>query len=392
MADSIYDVVVVGGGVMGWSTAYYLLKFDRQLHVVVIEMDPALKNSSTLLSDGNTRIQFNVKENVEMSLYGLEILDRFADEMAVGDFSPDISFRRQGNLFLVDEAGYDEAMRGLEQQKRLGCHVEWLAAADILRRYPLFKLEGIIGGTFGSSDGTMDPLSVLNGYKNKAMELGAGFIHDEVSSLRNDARGIVGISLISGKQLSTGNVVNCAGAWASKLARTAGVVLPVQPVKRQVFVIETTIRPSSVLPLIAFPSGLYLIHEGQSYFMCGRSLPDDSIGFEFNWEQRKFEEILWPELIEYMPSFERLKVVRGWAGLYAVNTFDGNAILGEWPDLKGFYLANGFSGHGFQQCHAVGRYLAEMILGRPYSLDLSIFDPVRILNNKPVFENRQRIV
>jgi glycine/D-amino acid oxidase-like deaminating enzyme len=392
MSDSTYDVIIVGGGVMGWATAYYLLKFDEQLNVVVVEMDPTLEKSSTLLSDGNARIQFNVKENIEISLYGLEVLERFADEMSVGDKIPDISFRRQGNLFLIDESGYDEAQFGLEQQRSLGCSVEWLSPTEIAKRYPLLNPEGIVGATFSSTDGTMDPWAVVNGYKNKALELGVKFVHGEVSDILTDEHSTTGVSLISGRSLAAGHVVNCAGAWASRIARTVGITLPVQPVKRQVFVLETTITPENMLPLIAFPSGLYLIHESQSHFLCGKSLEDDPVGFEFDWEQRQFEEILWPELVEYVPSFDRLKVVRGWAGLYAVNTFDGNAILGEWPDLEGFFLANGFSGHGFQQCHAVGRYLAELILDRSITLDLSIFDPDRILNNAPVFENRQRIV
>jgi glycine/D-amino acid oxidase-like deaminating enzyme len=126
--------------------------------------------------------------------------------------------------------------------------------------------------------------------------------------------------------------------------------------------------------------------------MCGKSLPDDPVGFEFDWYRQTFTELLWPELVEYVPSFDRLKVARGWAGLYAVNTLDGNAILGEWPELQGLYLANGFSGHGFQQCHAVGRYIAELILGQPPTLDLSIFSPKRILENKPVFESERRII
>jgi glycine/D-amino acid oxidase-like deaminating enzyme len=97
-------------------------------------------------------------------------------------------------------------------------------------------------------------------------------------------------------------------------------------------------------------------------------------------------EILWPELAEFVPAFDTLKLVRGWAGLYAVNTLDGNAILGEWPDLKGFFLANGFSGHGLQQAPAVGRYLTELIIGLTPTLDLSIFQPERILENKPLSE------
>jgi FAD-dependent oxidoreductase domain-containing protein 1 len=121
-------------------------------------------------------------------------------------------------------------------------------------------------------------------------------------------------------------------------------------------------------------------------------LTTDPVGYEFGWDQKTFTEHLWPELVEKIPEFDRLKVTRGWSGLYAVNTFDGNAILGEWPEVSGFFLANGFSGHGFQQCHAVGRYLAELILDLPITLKLGIFSPKRILENQPVFENLQRIV
>jgi len=141
------------------------------------------------------------------------------------------------------------------------------------------------------------------------------------------------------------------------------------------------------------PSGSYCIHESAGVFTVGKSFPDDYVGTnDFTWERKTFEADIWPELVEYFPSFDRLKIMRGWAGLYEVNTLDGNAILGEWPELKGFYLANGFSGHGFQQCHGVGRYIAELILGINPTLDLSIFSPQRILDNKPVFESRRKII
>lgn len=115
-------------------------------------------------------------------------------------------------------------------------------------------------------------------------------------------------------------------------------------------------------------------------------MADDPVGFNFSWDQQRFYEILWPELAAFVPDFERLKLIRGWAGLYAVNTLDSNAILGPWPELKGFFLANGFSGHGLQQAPAVGRYLAELILKKPPVLDLSIFSPDRILENSPIEE------
>ena len=126
--------------------------------------------------------------------------------------------------------------------------------------------------------------------------------------------------------------------------------------------------------------------------MLGKSMAEDPSGFHFNWDDKRFMEVLWPELAEFVPAFDRLKLVRGWAGLYAVNTLDGNAILGEWPEVRDLFLANGFSGHGFQQCHAVGRYLAELILGRTPALDLAVFSPQRILDKQPVFEDPNKII
>jgi len=392
MADHTYDVIMVGGGAMGCATAYYLMKADSQLKVAIVEMDPTYARASTPLSDGNIRVQFGLKENIQISQYGLEVLEGFPEEMAVDDTRPDAGFRRQGNLFLVDESGREEAEQGLGLQQSLGCQVEWLSPDEITRRYPLCDPAGCAGGTFGSQDGTMDPWALLAAYKSKAVSLGAEFIHAEVSRLQKSGNRISGVRLSSGDDLTAGAVLNSAGAWASRIAQTVGIDLPVQPVKRQVFVVETNARPDGVLPFMCSPSGLYWIHEQCGQFMCGKSLPDDPIGFDFAWDRRTFIEFLWPELVEFVPSSDRLKVTRGWAGLYAVNTLDQNAILGEWPDLKGLFLANGFSGHGLQQAPAVGRYIAELILDHPPTLDLSVLSPQRILENKPVLESGRSIV
>lgn len=393
MVDNSYDVIMVGGGVIGCATAYYLLKMEPQLRVALIERDPTYSKASTPLSDGNTRLQFNIKENIQISQYGLDVLKRFAEEMAVEGDRPEVAFRQQGNLFVIDEASREEAQEGLALQQSLGCEVTWLTPAEVQQHYPLYNLEGCVGGTFGPQDGTMSPLGVLLGYKKKAMSLGAQFIQGEVVELLAAEGQIVGVKLSSGDKLTAKAVVNAAGAWAPKIAQTVGITLPISPTKRQVFIVETQTRPDKILPVIFFPSGLYCIHEGEGLFMCGKSLPDDPVTYEdFSWDRHIFEETLWPELVELMPAFDRLKVNRGWAGLYEVNTFDGNALLGEWPELKGFFLANGFSGHGFQQCHAVGRYLAELITGQIPTLDLSIFSPKRILENKPVFESRRKII
>jgi FAD-dependent oxidoreductase domain-containing protein 1 len=394
MTPSTYDVILAGGGVMGCATAYHLLRLQDRLRVALIEMDPTYARASTTLSDGNTRVQFNIKENIQMSLYGLEVLARFADELAIDEEQPDVGFRQQGNLFVIDEASHDETRAGLALQQSLGAQVEWLTPEQVQAAYPLLEnIDGCVGGTLGHQDGTMSPLAVLHAYRKKAVALGARFIQAEVTEITRDGDRVTGVALASGERLSAPTVVNAAGPWASTIARTAGVALPVSPTKRQVTTVEVAARPGRILPALFLPSGLYCIHEGGGLFMIGKSFPDDPVGLEdFSWERRRFEELIWPELVEVMPSFDRLKITGGWAGLYEVNTFDGNAILGEWPELRGFYLANGFSGHGFQQCHAVGRYTAELILGRPHALDLGIFAASRISENRPAFESRRKII
>ncbi|MBK8432147.1 MAG: FAD-binding oxidoreductase [Chloroflexi bacterium] len=387
-----YDIIIAGGGVMGCATAYYLLQMDGRLRVAIIEKEPTYEHCSTVLSDGNVRVQFNIKENIQISQYTLEILATFDDDMAVGDWRPQVFARHQGNLFLFNEDGRAEAEAGLRQQQSLGCPVELLTQAQIESQFPDYGSIACAGGTLGRLDGSVDPLAVLMGYKNRAVELGAHYLQGEVASLRHADGRITGVTLANGDQLTAPIVLNGAGAWCADLARTAGVELPVIPVRRQVFVVETPLQPEIILPSLFLPSGLYIIHERGGHFMIGKSLPDDPVGYNFEMHRPTFDDILWPELVEQMPVFERLKVVGGWAGLYAVNTLDGNAILGEWPELKGLYLANGFSGHGFQQAPAVGRYLAELMLQRPHALDLAIFSPERILRNEPVFESAQRII
>ncbi len=378
---------------MGCATAYYLLKFDPKLKVAMLEMDPTYERASTPLSDGNTRIQFNIKENIQMSQYGLEVLKTFAEEMEVNGEKPDPAFRQQGNLFVLDEASKDESHEGLLLQRSLGCEVEWLNPDGVKKHFPMYNLNGCVAGTFGPHDGTMSPMGVLDGYKKKATALGAKYMQAQVVEILRKGNQVTGVKLTSGEILNSNIVMNAAGAWAASIAKTAGVVMPVLPTKRQVTIVETNIHPENVLPVLFLPSGLYVIHEGEGLYMIGKSFPDDYVGTDnFTWERNTFEEKVWHELVEYIPEFDRLKILRGWAGLYEVNTLDGNAILGEWPELRGFFLANGFSGHGFQQAHAVGRYIAELMLGKTPTLDLSVFSPQRILDNKPVFESRRKII
>jgi glycine/D-amino acid oxidase-like deaminating enzyme len=386
MSRTYYDVIIVGGGIMGCSTAYYLVKTDPKLKVVMVERDPTYERASTTLSMANIRIQFSLKQNVQVSQYAFEVLDRFEEEMAVGEDKPNIAFHREGNLFLVDERGRDVAEKAMEMQQSLGCPVDWWSPKEIVEHYPLYEMSPFLGGTFGPEDGHLDAYAVLMGYKAKSRSLGAEYIKDEVTQVLAKGKEVSGVRLASGADLSSKVVVNCAGAWASQVAGSVGVQIPVQPVKRQVYALDTAVKPRGPLPLTILPSGLYFRTETGNLILLGWSLEDDPVGFDFTWDQKRFIDRIWPVLAEFVPAFDTLRVVRGWAGLYAVNTLDSNAILGEWPELKGFYLANGFSGHGLQQGPAVGRYISELILRLKPALDLSIFTPLRVLENKPLSE------
>lgn len=387
-----YDVVIAGGGVMGCATAYHLKARDPSLGIAVVERDPTYEFASTMLSDGNVRIQFNLEENIRMSQYAMEVLATFDDDMAVGDRRPEVSPRRQGNLFMVDEPNLAAAHEGMERQRSLGCDVTWLSAAEVTARYPQYESVGLVGGTMGSGEGSVDPGAVLHGYRIKAGSLGVDFVQAEVAKVLADGGRVHGVELKSGDVIDGPVVINAAGAWAGDLAATAGVALPIDPVMRTVYVVAVDLAEEAEAPSIFMPTGLYAIPHASGAYAIAWSQPDDPVGYDFTFSRARFDDVIWPEIVRWLPRFDRLRVTGGWAGLYAMNTLDGNAILGEWPLLRGLYLANGFSGHGFQQCHAVGRYLAELITGQTPSLDLSRLGPQRILDRRPVHEHAGRII
>lgn len=386
-----FDVAIVGGAAMGSATAYYLRRLSPQLSVVVYERDPTYEFCSTLRSDGNLRIQFNLEENILMSRYTMGLLEDFATDMEVGGWRPDPAPRHQGNLFLTDEADLNAAREGLALQQSVGCRVEWLDAAEIERRWPAYRAPGVVGGTFGPDDGSIDPHAVMHGYRRKAAELGAVFRKGEVAAVAIHGGSVAGLRLTSGETIAAATVVNCAGGWANALARTAGVELPVEPVMRTVFTVATELDTAG-LPSVFTPRGAYAIPESGRSFSMAWSLPEDPVGFDFKFSREGFEETVWPEIFGTLPEFDRLQVTGGWTGIYAVNTLDGNAILGEWPELPGFYVANGFSGHGFQHSPAVGRYIAELITGTDPELDLSRLGPARIAAGRPLGEHSGRII
>ena len=386
-----FDVVIVGGGIMGSSAAYHLLAADPTISVAVLERDPTYRFASTTLTDGNVRIQFNLEENIRISQHTMRVLETFADEMETPTFRPEPSPRHEGNLFLVDEAGYEAARAGLATQQALGCRVEWLDADAIATAFPALATAGLVGGTFGPDDGRVDANAMLRGYRLKAIALGAEYLPVDVTAITTTAGRVTGVATGDGV-IAAGTVLVAAGAWTCGLLAPLGIDLPVIPVMRTVYVVGSTVATAG-LPAWFLPDGAYALPEGARTWAMAWSRDTDPVGFDFTPAGHdRFESVVWPELVEHVPAFDALRVDSSWAGLYDVNTLDGNAILGEWPGIVGLHLAVGFSGHGFQQAPAVGRYLAEEVRDAAHALDLSRFGPQRVIDRVPLLEHAGRII
>ena len=216
---------------------------------------------------------------------------------------------------------------------------------------------------------------------------GAVYLADEAVSLERQGNRIEAVTLAQGGRIACGNLVDSAGYHAHEVAAMAGIELPIRPRKRFVFVFDCK-EPVERAPLLIDPSGVYFRPEGAN-FIGGVSPPEDQGPdcFDFEIDYRLFEEVVWPTLAERVPAFEAIKLVRAWAGHYDYNTLDQNAILGPHPEIRNFYFANGFSGHGLQQSPAAGRATAELIAHGAYrSIDLTRFGYERVLRGEPIVE------
>lgn len=386
VARNRFDVIVVGGGVMGCSIAYNLLNDELGGTVAILEKDPTYEFSTTTLSVGGVRQQFSTEINIRIGLFSIERFERFDEEMAVEGEPAYAEFRQRGYLFLGDQTNWEAMQRHHQLQRRLGAQVELIIPEQVRDIVPDLNVEGLLGASWGPRAGYTDPYGVLQGYLRKARHLGAHYIHAEVAEILREGSRVTGVCTTAGDLLQGGTVVIAAGPWAAQVAATAGVELPVDPVPRMVYCFDPAEKFDYDLPLVIDPEDLYFRHESGKQILTGKARPEEP-GFRFDWDKEYFMNDLWPRLARWVISFERLKLIRGWAGLYEVCRWDQNALLGAYPGVEGLYVAAGFSGHGLQQAPAVGKGLSELIrLGRYEGIDLSPLAVDRLFEGRKVLE------
>lgn len=385
-----YDVVIVGGAVVGSATAYFLAENpDFNGSVLVIERDWSYAKSATALSSASIRHQFSNPLNIQISQFGTEFIRDFHARVAVNGDAPELGFKENGYLYLGDAQGAPMFERNCATQQSCGADVVLLDPDQLKSRFPWLSTEGLVNGVYGQSgEGWFDSYGLLQGMRKKARSLGIEYIENEVVDVVREGARITGVVLASGETIGCGVMVNAAGTRGPAMARLAGLEIPVEPRKRCLFVFDCRTPLEGIVPLTIDTTGIFFRPEGKYYLTGCYPEPDPLADVnDFDVVHQEFEDVIWPALAERIPAFEAIKVVNSWAGHYDFCMLDHNAIVGPHAEVSNFLFANGFSGHGLQQSPAIGRGLSELIVYGAYrSLDLAPLGYARVVENKPFLE------
>lgn len=387
-AHSSYDVVIVGGAMHGSSAAWWLSRDpDFQGRILVVERDPTYRHASTTGTASCTRHQYSNPVNIRIGMFNTEFIRNFRSH--AGEDAPEIRLIETGYVYLSDGT-YDETHRENQRtQAALGAATRILSPDELRAEFPFYNVDGITLGSWNPvGEGYFDGATMFETFRAQARARGVEYVTNEAVAMTVDGGRVTGVTLGTGETVACGHVLNASGPRAALTARMAGLDLPVEPRKRCLFVFDAAQPLEKALPLTITPEGVHVRSERQ-YYLCGTTPQSDIAAKfdDFDCVHEEFEEHIWPVLAHWIPAFEAIKVVRGWACHYAYNTLDQNAIVGPHPDVTNFLFANGFSGHGLQQAPAVGRGISELILHGAYrTLDLGELGYARVVEGRPFLE------
>ncbi len=379
--------VIIGGGIIGSACAYFLAKRGLGTETIVIEADPSYARASTPAAAGGIRRLMSRPENILMSQFSLDFYANIAAEL---EMDVDISFKRQGYLFLEDSSGVADLQNNFKTQQSLGVDATLMDLDSLQRKFPSLGSATTAIACHSPNDAWIDPQQAMLALRDKAKQLGVRYLQDRVVGLTSSGAAVRTAKLASDASIEGNFFINTAGAWVSEIADMTSAKLPVQPMCRvqHYWLAQADIEP---LPLVKDGTGAFFRPEGDG-FVGGR--PSFEIDPGFIWDLDRgyfadyFERTLWELLANMVPKFESIRMQRQWGGHYAQNLFDGNMIIGPYsPGLENLVTACGFSGHGVMHAPAVGRAIAELCVdGSFQSIDLSRLGFQRILDNQPYAE------
>lgn len=378
---------------MGSSVAWFLTDnpdFDGS--VLVVERDPSYANSSTAHTNSCMRQQFSNALNIKISQFAADFVKNLPERIGDERVPPQV-IQNYGYMYLADNDAFAETLRDNQKvQLAAGAETEVLSPEEIKARYPFYNVDDIVTGSINLKDeGYWDGGGVFDWWRRSGKDRGVEYVTGEVVALTKNAAGtaIESVTLASGDVVFAGQVVNASGPRAAQTAKMAGIDLPVEPRKRFTWIFSAEQPLDRDLPLTIDPSGVHFRQDGPKTYLAGCPAdPDPAVGYDdFAMDHSRWESHVWPIIATRIPQFEAIKVVTEWAGHYAFNTFDQNAILGPHTELSNFIFLNGFSGHGLQQSPAMGRGTAEWLTYGEYrTLDLSLFNFERIPAGEPIIE------
>jgi glycine/D-amino acid oxidase-like deaminating enzyme len=384
------QVVIVGGGAVGSSSAYHLATHPRfRGEITVVERDPTYARASSMLSASGIRQQFSTPVSIRMSQYGLGFIRDAARALAVDGDAPLLAFKEHGYLFLATEDGLPTLQENVALQRSMGAAIALLGPQSLVERFPWLSTEGLVAGAFGESgEGSFDGPALLMALRRKARALGVRYVAQECTGFLRRGEAVSGVQLADGSVLDCDAAVVSAGPWSGRVASFLGIDMPIVPRKRMVYVISCREKLPRC-PLVIDPTGIWFRQEGE-LFLCGRSPgegePDpDEPPLEVTEDM--FFDYVWPVLAERVPAFAAVRIASSWAGYYELNLLDHNGIVGRHPAAPNVVFAAGFSGHGMQHSPATGRGVAELIADGAFTtLDLSPLGWARVIANTPMWE------
>lgn len=389
---SSYDVVIIGGAMLGSATAWFLADNpDFQGRVLVVERDPSYEWAATSHTNSCIRQQFSTDLNVRISQFGAAFVQDLPRHMGAVAGAPKLKIQNFGYLYLANTPEFAEVLRASHRvQAAAGAGTRLLTAAEIKAEYPFYQVDDLVLGSINTQDeGYFDGITLFDLFRRQARARGVEYVANEVVAITRTGARVVSVTLRSGEVVACGQVVNSSGTRGAATARMVGIEIPVEPRKRFTWVISAETPLERELPLTIDPSGVHMRQDGRASYMIGGHTDDDpAVAFDdFAMDHGIWQDHIWPTIASRIPAFEAVKVQREWVGHYDFNVLDQNAITGPHPEVTNFLFLNGFSGHGLQQSPAMGRGTAEWLTYGAYrTLDLSPLGFARIAAGRPYRE------